>query len=133
MVFIRPSSQLPSPAITTTGALHPNNNYNCKKRLSSSSFYNILFLVTISILPLLYLLGITNYLTNSTTVRDDERRMHNLKKKKKKLDLTDIADIMYNSRLKLTYQCLDSRGSSHANNNSELRDLIARTDQVIIL
>ena len=66
-------------------------------------------------------------------MRDDERRMHNLKKKKKKLDLTDIADIMYNSRLKLTYQCLDSRGSSHANNNSELRDLIARTDQVIIL
>ena len=66
-------------------------------------------------------------------MHDDERRMHNLKKKKKKLDLTDIADIMYNSRLKLTYQCLDSRGSSHANNNSELRDLIARTDQVIIL
>lgn len=132
MVFIRtPSSQLPSPAITTAAALHPNNNYNYKKRLSSSSFYNILFLVTISILPLLYLLGITNYLTNSTTVHDDESKMHYLKKRK--LDLTDIADIMYNSRLKLNYQCLDSRGGSHTNNNSELRDLIARTDQVIIL
>lgn len=130
MVFIR-SSQLPSAAITTAAALHANNNYNYKKRLSSS-FYNILCLVTISI-PFLYLLGITNYLTNSTTsVHDDERRMHNLKKEKK-LNLTDIADIMYNSRLKLNYQCLGSSGSSHTNSNSELRDLIARTDQVIIL